>query len=212
MYGNPVGLVHWQPPFRTAGDTAAPTPHYARNVKQSIARGVRLIPRGMCGEPAQRPSVRTLQGRVRGGGRYRAARESKEERAEIACAAHAGWTQGGSRISTGERPVRRGVERWISVWSREHFGNNYCTGWPHTGMWSSVMKTTLQLEHSKICGPSSGNAARPVSRMVIARPQFGQDGFCAMTDKRLRPGKVPGGPVNPFPGNLSSALKEAMPT
>jgi hypothetical protein len=59
-------------------------------------------------------------------------------------------------------------------------------------MWSSVMKTTLQLEHSKMCGPSSGNAARSVLRMVIVRPQFGQDGFCAMTDKRLRPGKVPG--------------------
>jgi hypothetical protein len=28
---------------------------------------------------------------------------------------------------------------------------NYCTGSPQTGIWSSVMKTTLQLEHSKIC-------------------------------------------------------------
>ncbi len=68
---------------------------------------------------------------------------------------------------------------------------NYCTGSPQTGIWSSVMKTTLQLEHSKICEPSSGNAARPVSRIVIERPQLGQGGFCVMTGKRLRPGKVP---------------------
>src|ERR1700736_1910650 len=52
-------------------------------------------------------------------------------------------------------------------------------------MWSSVMKTTLQRLHSKMCGPSSGSGGRPVSRTVISRPQFGQVGFCSMTDKRL---------------------------
>jgi len=75
------------------------------------------------------------------------------------------------------------------------------------------MKTTLQVEHSKICGPSSGNAARPVSRMVIVRPQLGQGGFCVMTDKRLRPRKVPGAARSTFPrGNLRSAPEELRPS
>jgi hypothetical protein len=39
------------------------------------------------------------------------------ERTEIARAAHADWTQDGSRISTGERRAGRGVGPWYGLWS-----------------------------------------------------------------------------------------------
>ena len=95
------------------------------------------------------------------------------------------------------RPMLSSIGSRLVICSKTCFGSrrvesleraglvNYCTGTPLTGMWSSVMKTTLQRMRSKMCGPSSGSGGRPVSRTVISRPQFGQVGFCSMTDKRL---------------------------
>jgi hypothetical protein len=58
-----------------------------------------------------------------GSGKFHAARKSWNERTEIGIAAHADWTQDGSRISRGERWAGRGVERWIGRWFRFTFGS-----------------------------------------------------------------------------------------
>jgi hypothetical protein len=61
---------------------------------------------------------------------YHTSRKSKNAgagaRTGIASAAHEDWTLGGSRISTGERPAGRGVERpdrfWLAEFSRAGLG------------------------------------------------------------------------------------------
>jgi hypothetical protein len=61
-------------------------------------------------------------GDIRGSGTspYHGSRKSKNfgagVRTEIAIAAHAEWTRGGSRISTGEKPTRRTIELRIGGW------------------------------------------------------------------------------------------------
>jgi hypothetical protein len=52
-----------------------------------------------------------------GSGKFHAARKSWNERTEIGIAAHADWTQDGSRISRGERGVLGFIERclWLGL-------------------------------------------------------------------------------------------------
>ena len=73
---------------------------------------------------------------------YAGARKSKnvvgEERTEIGGAAHADWTRSGARISRGERPSRRGVERCEGCWLLRRWLRQMLGAIGHDGKWVGV--------------------------------------------------------------------------